>query len=74
MTSTAKTYHVKQPLGNHLLPKEVMLEGELREYAMQVLQPQDGTSEMTWQEKIQKDPIDNVVEWLKALGYTVTIK
>ena len=66
-----KQYKVNPPLGNHLIPKEVMTEAELREYALQIL-PRTADSVETWNEKIAKDPIEDVVTILSTIGYTIT--
>jgi len=59
-------YKLMAPLGSIIVPKEVMTEGELRIFAMQIAQTQP------WIEKAEKDPIAQVVQWLQDVGYSVT--
>ena len=65
-----KTYKIVAPIGNLIIPKEVMTEKELREFAGQIA----NESEMaeTWREKAMKDPIESVVEWLTNIGYLIS--
>jgi hypothetical protein len=64
-----KKYKVTAPLGSVIVPKETMTEKELREYAPQLIM--DPAAAETWREKAEKDPIDEVVEWLHRAGYEV---
>jgi hypothetical protein len=61
-----KTFKISAPIGNIVVPKEVMTEQELREYAAQI------ATDAVWKEKAEKDEIGQVVEWLNQIGYTVT--
>ena len=61
-----KTYRVQAPLGNAIVPKEVMTAEELRAFALQLVQDDD-----TWREKVAQDDIESVLEWLVQLGYEV---
>jgi hypothetical protein len=65
-----KTYKIVAPVGNMVIPKEIMNEKELREFAGQL----SNESEMseTWIEKSKKDKIENVVEWLTSAGFTIS--
>ncbi len=65
-----KKYKISPPLGNIMIPKEIMTEQEVREFAPQIVQDSDMTSD-TWREKITKDPIEDVVDWLRSAGYIV---
>jgi hypothetical protein len=60
-----KTYIIKAPLGNIAVPKEVMTDLEVRQYAEQL------ASNEVWKEKAQTDSIDQVLEWLGKLGYEI---
>lgn len=64
-----KKYKINPPMGSMMIPKEIMTESELREFMPQLI----GESEMaeTWREKAKKDPIEEVIEWLKQSGYEV---
>lgn len=59
-------YKLMAPLGSIIVPKEVMTEGELRIFAMQIAQ------EQPWIEKAEKDPMPMVLQWLRDSGYSVT--
>lgn len=67
------TYKLNPPIGNHILKKDVMTEEELREYALQIIPRTSGSVEI-WNEKITKDPIENVIDWFKSAGYIITIQ
>lgn len=64
-----RLYKIIAPLGNNVLPKDTMTEEELRQFALQILQNEELGD--VWVEKIQKDPIAEVVEWLNQTGYQV---
>lgn len=63
-----KEYKVTPPIGNITVPKEVMNEKELREFAKEIL-PQ---GDVIWTEKIEKDPIELIVDYLRRSSYQVT--
>lgn len=65
-----KQYKLQAPIGNTIIPKEVMNEKELREFMPQLIQ--DPEILEIWTEKVSKDPIEEVVEWLQKSGYKVT--
>lgn len=67
----AKKFKVTAPIGN-VVVKELMNEGELREFAGQLIQ--DASSASVWHEKAAKDPIQEVVDWLRQSGYTIEEK
>ena len=64
-----KTYKVSAPVGVSVLPKEVMTERDLRDYAKQQIQEPEQAE--TWGEKFDKDPIESVAEWLRNTGYQI---
>lgn len=66
-----RLYKIKAPLGNNVVPKEIMNEEELRSFALQILENQELGD--VWVEKIQKDPIAEVVEWINKVGYEVSL-
>lgn len=66
-----KTYKISAPLGTTLVPKDTMTEAELRSFASQLVQEADQVD--VWKEKVAKDPIESVVEWLNQVGYDVRI-
>ncbi len=61
-----KTFKIKAPMGNIMLPKETMTESEVRYYASQI------ASTKTFKEKAAKDPIAEVVGYLNQAGFSVT--
>ena len=65
-----KKYKISPPLGNFILPKEIMTEQEVKEFVLTMVQDSDMASE-TWREKIAKDPIEDVIDWLRSAGYIV---
>lgn len=65
-----KKYKISAPLGTTIVPKEVMTEKELREFAPQLVGDADMAE--TWREKAEKDEIGEVVEWLQQAGFTIT--
>ena len=66
----SKTYKVSSPIGNTIPPKELMTEKEIREFLPTII----GDAEMAgvWKEKADKDPIEDLVEYLNQAGYVVT--
>ena len=64
-----KTFKVKAPISSSIIPKDVMNEKELREFAAH-LDNQSENAE-TWKEKALKDPIESVVEWLTNAGFII---
>lgn len=70
----AKTFKVQAPIGNSIIPKEVMTERELRDHALQLLTPeQQKDPQDTWTRKIKEDEVEEVAEWLQNLGYQVKL-
>jgi len=68
-----KLYRVSPPESIFVsaVSKPEMDEEQLREFTMQIIQ--DPSQADTWREKILKDPVENVLEWLKASGFIVEI-
>lgn len=64
-----KIYKVEAPVGSNLAPEGPVGESQLREFAIQVNQSEEYRD--TWVEKITKDGIEEVVEWLKGAGFEV---
>ena len=52
-----------------IIPKEIMTEEELREFMPQLIG--DAEQAETWREKANKDPIEDVTDWLKQAGYGI---
>jgi len=67
---TEKQYKLQAPIGTTVIPKEIMSEKELREFMPQLIQ--DPEMLEIWTEKVSKDPIDEVVDWLRQAEYKVT--
>lgn len=65
-----KTYNVRGPVGNIVVPKENLSEKELREFASQIVA--DPEMAEVWKEKAEKDDIKEVVDWMTQSGYTIT--
>ena len=63
------TYKIQVPLGTTVVPKEILTEEELRAYAVQIAE--SGESAATWKEKAEKDPIEDVISWLRELGFII---
>lgn len=61
-----KKYSIQAPIGNVIVPKELMTEQELRQYAAQV------TTDPVWKEKMLVDPIEEVLQSLGRAGYNIT--
>lgn len=66
-----KLYRVKSPLGNVIVPKDLMNEEELRDFFPQIVQ--DPAVVDIWMEKAMKDPIMHLVELLQRADYSVEI-
>lgn len=66
-----KKWRIVAPVGNLIVAKDQMTEQELRDYGLSLIQDTDDQSK-TWEEKVKKDPIENVTEWLEMQGYTIT--
>lgn len=68
--ATEPKYTLVGPVGNLITPPQPMTGKTLREFALQLIQ--DDESNAVWREKVEKDEIDSVIEWLTNAGYTVT--
>lgn len=64
-----KKYKVSAPVGTLVTPSDIMTEAELRKYVPQLVQ--DPEQHDTWVEKAEKDPIEEVIDWLVRAGFTV---
>ena len=62
-------YKVSAPVGNIVLPKAEMNEKELREFALQIMNQEDMAE--VWKEKIEKDEISDIIDWLRTAGYII---
>lgn len=60
-----KMWKLTAPVGNIASPAEAVNAADLRKYAMNI------TSDASWREKFEKDPIEEVIEWLERGGYVV---
>ena len=69
MTTPTKKFKVIPPTGNIVVSKEVLTEAELREFALQINNNEENRD--VWVEKIEKDPIDEVVEWFRGAGFII---
>lgn len=68
---TETRYKVTPPIGNVVVPKEVMTEAEIRDFVPN-LAAHDADTARAWREKAEKDPIEEIISWLRDAGYTVT--
>lgn len=69
---TKTLYKITPPIGTIMVPKETMTESELRGFIPQLIQDSDQAE--IWLEKVAKDPVDNLIEWLTQSGYKVIIE
>jgi hypothetical protein len=60
-------YKVKSPVGNLVPPQEIMNDENLRLFAASLIM---GSDEV-WKEKLQKDEIKDVIEWMSQAGYQI---
>lgn len=65
-----KSYRIKGPVGSIMIPKDVMTEKEIREFLPQLVQDADQAE--IWKEKAEKDPFEDLVDWLTQAGYELT--
>jgi len=56
-------------MGSIVIPKEIMTETEIREFMPTLIG--DAEQAETWKEKAKKDPIEDVIGWLKQSGYEI---
>ena len=54
-------------MGNVVVSKEALTEQELRDFAQQIIQ-----EDVVWRQKVEKDPIGDIVDWLRISGYSIT--
>lgn len=71
MTTTEKAFKLLAPVGSIVTFKESMTEKEIREFTLQILSNQADEEMDVWEEKIKKDPIESVIEYLRSAGYIV---
>jgi len=64
-----KKYKIISPLGNVVIPHEIMTGKQLRAFTMQLMEA--NTESEVWHEKILKDPIAEVIDWLRRTNYGV---
>ena len=64
-----KKYVVNSPVRDLVMRTAPMNEKELREFVGQIQQNEDVAE--VWREKAEKDPIEEVIQWLVTAGYTV---
>ena len=64
-----RTFKINAPIGLALAPEGPLSEKQLREFAIQINQNEEYRE--TWVEKIEKDEIESVIEWLEGIGYKV---
>lgn len=62
-------YKVEAPMGNTMMPNEIMTEIQIREFLPQIVQ--DPASAEIWKEKAEKDPMEELVEYLVTAGYKI---
>lgn len=57
-------------MGNIVAPKEIMTEAELREWMPSIVG--DTEANEIWKEKAEKDPIEEIIDYLRRASYEVT--
>jgi len=67
--SELKKFKISTPVGNIVIGKEIVTEAELRQFALQINNNEENAD--VWREKIEKDDISEVLEWLKGAGYLI---
>ena len=65
-----KTYKIKPPLGSIVISKEQLNEAELRELFPKLVMDADVAK--IWQQKAAKDPINDLVDFMRRAGYEVS--
>ena len=68
--SNEKKWRVSPPLGSIMVPKEVMNEEEVREFAVQMIA--EPSQLEVWKEKLLKDSMQDVLDWLTKAGYSIS--
>ena len=66
---TETLYKITPPISTIIIPKELMTESDLRDFIPQLIQ--DSEQSEVWREKVAKDPVEYLIEWLKQSGYEV---
>lgn len=66
-----KQYKIVAPLGSIIVPKEYMTEKDVREFIPKIIQ--DPTHQKMWEEKAEKDEIEDLITLLQQAGYEVII-
>lgn len=61
-----KKFILKAPIGSVLAPMGAIDEQQLRDYGVQI-------ADVTWQEKFKNDPLDNVLNYYRRIGYVVEV-
>ena len=57
-------------MGSIMVPKEWMSEKDIREFIPSIIG--DPEQAAIWREKAEKDPITDLIEWLRMASYVVT--
>ncbi len=66
---TEQKYKIKSPIGN-IMAKDIMTAKELREFIPSLIK--DAEQASVWEEKAQKDNIEELIDCLILAGYEVT--
>ena len=64
-----RKFKVTTSLGNYIAPKEEMTEGEVREFALQLIQ--DTEEKEVWREKVMNDDINDLLKWVNITNLTI---
>lgn len=67
-----RKFKIKTSLGSYIAPKEIMTESEVREFALQLIN--DSEERAVWAEKVEKDPIEDVLNWVNLTEFTIEEK
>lgn len=66
---TEKKYIIQAPAGSIVAPQGAVSENVVRSFALQIIQDADAVA--VWSEKIEKDPIADILDFLRGAGYGI---
>jgi len=66
-----RTWKVEAPIGLDIVTANLMNEAELRQFAKNLVKEPKTEEYAAWMEKIEKDSVEQVVEYLVGLDYKV---
>lgn len=72
MSSKQKEYLITSPVGNIVVPKDIMNESELREFLPQLVQNSEDAQ--TWKDTSKNQPIETIINYFIQAGYKIEEK